>query len=64
MATCLKSGFCVAPRKESDLRTVTETIRRSLFDGSNTLFLDIVKILEHKMPELFPYFRYEIVEPL
>ncbi len=64
MATCLKSGFCVAPRKESELRTVAETVRGILSDHADIKFLDIVKVLEHKMPEVCPAFRYEIVEPL
>ena len=64
MATCLKSGFCVAPRKESELRTVAEKVRGILSDHADIKFFDIIKVLEHKMPEVCPAFRYEIVEPL
>ena len=64
MATCLKSGFCVTPRKESELRTVAEKVRGILSDHADIKFFDIIKVLEHKMPEVCPAFRYEIVEPL
>lgn len=64
MATCLKSGFCVTPRKESELRTVAEKVRGVLSDHADIKFFDIIKVLEHKMPEVCPAFRYEIVEPL
>lgn len=62
MATCRKDGFCVSPRNEGEIRMVAEQLRK-LFGYGDFRYLDVVRILEHKMPEAFPGFRYEIVEP-
>ena len=62
MGTCLKDGFCVSPRKESEIRTSAEQMRKVLTNHPDIKFLDIVNILELKMPEIFPGFRYEIVD--
>ncbi len=63
MPTCTKSGFCVAPRKETEIRAAAEQLRKILSDDSDIKYLDISRVLEHKMPYAFPGFRYEIVEP-
>ena len=62
MSKCLKDGFCVAPRTEKEIRTAAEQLRK-IFQGENDfMYLDIIRILEFKMPELFPGFHYEIVD--
>lgn len=63
MRTCNKDGFYVTPRSETEIRNFAEQFRKVITDNSNLKYLDIVKILEHKMPELFSGFRYEIVTP-
>ena len=63
MSKCLKDGFCVAPRRETEIRAFAEQLRKVLTDDSDFKYLDIVKMLEHKIPEMYPGFRYEIVEP-
>ena len=63
MSTCLKDGFCVTPRKEKEIRAAAEQFRKLLCDNDDIKYLDITRLLEFKMPELFPGFRYEIVEP-
>ncbi len=63
MGNCLKDGFCVAPRKENEIRAAAEQFRKILCDHDGICYLDITRLLEFKMPELFPCFRYEIVEP-
>lgn len=62
MSTCLKDGFCVAPRKEAEIRIVAEQMRKILSDHPDFKYLDIVRVLEFRMPEAFPGFRYEIVD--
>lgn len=61
MRTCDKEGFYVTPRSEAEIRNFAEQFRKVITDNSNLKYLDIVKILEHKMPQLFSGFRYEIV---
>lgn len=61
MRTCKKDGFCVSPRSEQEIQKMAEQVRKILSDGHDFKYLDIVRILEHKMPEMFPAFRYEIV---
>ena len=63
MGTCKKDGFCVSPRTEREIQNVAEQLRKVLTDNSEFKHLDIVRILEHKMPEAFPGFRYEIISP-
>lgn len=63
MRTCKKEGFCVTQRTEKELRVSAEQLRKVLWDYTDIKYLDIVKVLEHKMPEAFNGFRYEIVEP-
>jgi len=63
MSRCLKDGFCVAPRKEKEIRVVAEQMRKILCDHPDFKYLDIIKVLEFRMPDAFPGFRYEIVEP-
>ena len=63
MSTCKKEGFCVSPRTEREIQRAAEQIRKVLSDHPDFKYLDIVRVLEHKMPDAFPNFRYEIVEP-
>ena len=63
MSKCLKDGFCVAPRKENEIRAAAEQFRKILCDHDDIYYLDITRLLEFKIPKLFPGFRYEIVEP-
>ena len=61
MNKCVKEGFCVSARKEHEIQRVAEQVRKLFNETEDIKYLDIVKILEHKMPEAFPAFRYEIV---
>ena len=63
MSQCVKEGFCVSGRSEFEIRNAAEQVRKLFTDGTDIRYLDIVRILEHKMPEAFPGFRYEIVSP-
>lgn len=63
MSTCLKDGFCVSPRRETEIRVAAEQMRKILSDHSDLKYLDIINVLEFCMPNAFPGFRYEIVEP-
>lgn len=56
-----RDGFCVAPRSEIEIRNVAEQIRK-LSGLPDTKYFDVVNFIEHKMPGIFPFFRYEIVE--
>lgn len=57
-----QEGFCVSPRKEVEIRNIAEQVRK-LFYPYNHKYLDVIDFLERKMPLVFEYFRYEIVEP-
>ena len=57
-----REGFCVSPRKEVEIRNIAEQIRK-LFYPHNHKYLDVIDFLERKMPFVFEYFHYEIVEP-
>ena len=63
MSTCLKDGFCVAPRTEQEIRAAAEQLRKILSDHSDLKYLDIINVLELQMPKNFEGFRYEIVDP-
>lgn len=63
MSTCMKDGFCVSPRKEKEIRAAAEQLRKVLVSDDKIKYLQIESILEYKMPELYPGFRYEIVDP-
>lgn len=63
MNTCLKDGFCVSPRRETEIRVAAEQMRKILSDHSDLKYIEIVKVLEFCMPKAFPGFRYEIVDP-
>lgn len=62
MSTCKKDGFCVSPRTEREIQRAAEQMRKVL-SGNDFKHLDIIRVLEHKMPDAFPGFRYEIVPP-
>lgn len=62
MGRCKKDGFCVAPRKEGEIRLAAEKVRSILSGNQDFKYLDIVRILEYKMPVFFPGFGYEIVD--
>ena len=57
-----REGFCVSPRKEVEIRNIAEQVRK-LFYPHNHKYLDVIDFLERKMPFVFEYFHYEIVEP-
>lgn len=63
MSTCRKEGFCVAPRTEKEIRASAEQLRKVLLPRNDIKYLDVARVLELKIPEIFPGFRYEIVCP-
>jgi len=57
-----REGFCVTGRSESEIRHIAEQIRK-LFYPAGIKLLDVIDMIERKMPAAFEWFRYEIVEP-
>ena len=55
-----REGFCVDPLSEADIRASAEKLRAVLYDGGHK-YVDVIDLIEHKMPILFENFRYEIV---
>ena len=59
-----KDGFCVTARTKNEIYIIAEKVREIFFEGCADLrYLDIVRMLEIKIPTFFNGFRYEIVEP-
>lgn len=54
-------GFCVSPRTRKEIAQIAETVR-NMFSPSRTKFLDVVDLLERKLPAAFERFSLEIVE--
>jgi Zn-dependent peptidase ImmA (M78 family) len=55
-----REGFCVDPLSEADIRAAAEKLRAVLYDGGHK-YVDVIDLIERKMPILFENFRYEIV---
>lgn len=53
-------GFCVLPKSKKDIRLHAEDIRRLFFPVEHKL-LDVTRLVEHKLPDAFEGFRYEIL---
>lgn len=53
-------GFCVEPMSEQRIENAAVQIRNLLYPAGSK-FLDVIDLIEHKLPIIFPNFRYEIV---
>ncbi len=56
-----REGFCVDPLSEAEIRVAAERLRAVLYDGGHK-YIDIIDLIERRMPLLFESFRYEVVE--
>ena len=55
-----REGFCVDPLSEAEIRAAAERLRTVLYDGGHK-YVDIIDLVERKMPILFENFRFEVV---
>ena len=58
---CDRGGFCVEPMSERKIQDVADIIRR-LFYPIGHKYVDVIDLIERKLPFAFEGFNYEVVE--
>lgn len=58
---CDRSGFCVEPMSERKIQDAANIIRR-LFYPVGHKYVDVIDLIERKLPFAFEGFNYEVVE--
>ena len=59
---CTESdGFCVDPKSTTEIQGIANVVRRVFYPEQHK-YINMLEVIEHKMPSLFPGFNYEIVE--